>query len=56
MTLQRLLDTRTLAVQVTGEAKRAVLARALASGDPRAYPVAAVLASQDPSPEIYWAP
>lgn len=55
LTLPALAGAGKLYLLITGDEKRAALARALAETDPRAAPVGAVLAAAR-SPEIHWAP
>lgn len=56
LTAARLLRARTLHLALTGEAKRAVLAEALADPDPLKRPVAAVLHAPDATVHVHWSP
>lgn len=56
MTLQRLLDARQLFLHIVGDEKRAVLDQAMMHKDSRNLPIAAVLESKSPEPQVYWAP
>lgn len=56
LTLSRLIDTRTLILHITGDEKRAVLEEAMATGDARRWPIAALASAPVPQIEVYWAP
>ncbi|MFT4768269.1 MAG: 6-phosphogluconolactonase [Glaciecola sp.] len=56
MTLPRIFDTRHLLVHLVGDDKRAIWDKARAEQDPENLPIAAVIASQSPLAEVYWAP
>jgi 6-phosphogluconolactonase len=52
LTLSAVLNSRDIAIHITGEEKRAVLERANAQG----YPIAAILQQQQNPATIWWAP
>jgi 6-phosphogluconolactonase len=56
LTAARLLRTRALHVVVTGDAKRGVLERALASDDARRHPIAIVRQAPHASVHLHWSP
>ncbi|WP_439107634.1 6-phosphogluconolactonase [Congregibacter sp.] len=56
MTLPRLFDSRHLLLHLVGSDKRAVLNEAVAEKDATRLPIAAVMASESPTPQVYWAP
>ncbi|MFC0676507.1 6-phosphogluconolactonase [Lysobacter korlensis] len=56
LTAKRLLRTRELHVVITGDAKRGVLERALASGDVHAHPIAIVLQAPQAHLHLHWSP
>ena len=51
-----LLRARALHLVVTGEAKREVLAEAMARNDPLHHPVAAILHAPEALVHIHWSP
>lgn len=56
MTLPRIFDTRHLLVHLVGGDKRAIWDKARAERDPESLPIAAVIASESPIADVYWAP
>ncbi|WOJ94549.1 6-phosphogluconolactonase [Congregibacter variabilis] len=56
MTLPRIFDTRHLLVHLVGDEKRAIWEKASAERDPERLPIAAVIASESPRADVYWAP
>lgn len=56
LTLATLLDSRWIALHVTGQAKWQTLARALEAGDPMRYPVAALFRQRRVPVHVYWSP
>ena len=56
LTLPRLVEARLLVLHIEGEAKKAVLARALEDGPETDMPVRSVLRHASTPVEIYWAP
>ena len=56
LTLQRLADTRTLILHITGDRKREVFEEAFARGDALRWPVAALDTLPLPEVDVYWAP
>lgn len=56
LTLPALLNSREIALLITGDAKREALARALASDSPQTAPVAAILQQNNVPVHIYWSP
>jgi 6-phosphogluconolactonase len=56
LALPALLDSRFIALLVTGEEKLATLARAQAGSDPLELPIRAVLQGASPPVHVYWSP
>lgn len=56
LTLAALLRSRRLIVHITGENKRAVYRQALEAGSSDEFPIRAVLGSNHPGLQLYWAP
>jgi len=56
MTPKTLLNTRQLFLHITGEGKRDMYEKAIQSGDPVRYPVAAFLQQQTTPITVYWSP
>lgn len=56
LTVARLLRARTLHLLVTGTDKREVLQQAIASGDPRRHPIAAILHAPGALLHLHWSP
>lgn len=56
LTLATLLDSRWIALQVTGAEKWRTLADALTANDPQRYPVAALFRQRRVPVHVYWAP
>ena len=56
LTAARLKRSRSLHLVITGAGKRDVLERALASGDPMAHPIAAVLDAPAAQVHLHWSP
>jgi len=56
LSLARLADTRRLLLPIVGQKKRAVLALAQSAPGSPGLPIAAALALESPSLEVFWAP
>lgn len=56
LTRSAIASAKTLLMTVTGDAKRAVLERAIEEGDSSRYPVGRVLAAADKPVDIHWSP
>jgi 6-phosphogluconolactonase len=56
LALPALLDSRFIALLVTGQEKLATLARAQAGSDPLELPIRAVLQGASPPVHVYWSP
>ncbi|MEM9760521.1 MAG: 6-phosphogluconolactonase [Pseudomonadota bacterium] len=56
LTLARIINTRQLVLQITGDEKRTVLELARRHRDPQQLPIAAVLALSAPPLAVYWSP